>query len=173
MNSYVNLAKEAVENYIKKGKIISLPKELPVNFYERRAGVFVTLKKNDKLRGCLGTTFPVNNNIAGEIVSNAIAAATQDPRFEAVDESELPDLSYEVHVLSQPVIVKELGDLDPKEFGVIVTATSGKSALLLPGLGGIDTPEDQLKAACDKAGIDIEKEDISMFRFETEKYSDS
>lgn len=172
MNSYVKLAKKAVEKYIKTGKVIALPKELPSDFYERRAGVFVTLKKNGQLRGCLGTTFPINNNIAGEIVSNAIAAATQDPRFETVAESELSDLSYEVHVLTPPVIVKELDELDPERFGVIVTGTSGKTALLLPGLGGIDTPKDQLKAACEKAGIDIEKEDISMFRFRTEKYGD-
>ncbi|MGM0629318.1 MAG: AmmeMemoRadiSam system protein A [Patescibacteria group bacterium] len=172
MNPYVKLAKEAVESYVKDGEVIALPTDLDTDFYDRRAGVFVTLIKDGQLRACLGTTFPVKNNIAGEIVSNAIAAATQDPRFGVVEESELASLSYEVHILTPPMIVNELEELDPNEYGIIVTGSSGRSALLLPGLEGIDTPKEQLETACNKAGIDIEKEDISMFRFQTEQYVD-
>ncbi|MGM0482546.1 MAG: AmmeMemoRadiSam system protein A [Patescibacteria group bacterium] len=170
MNPYVKLAKEAIESYVKKGEVIALPKDLPADFYNRRAGVFVTLKKDDQLRGCLGTTFPLKNNIAGDIVSNAIAAATQDPRFGQVEESELPYLFYEVYILTSPMIVNGLEELDPEKYGIIVVGSSGRSAVLLPGLQGIDTPREQLETACNKAGIDIEEEDISMFRFQTEKH---
>ncbi|AOY77689.1 hypothetical protein BJL90_18585 [Clostridium formicaceticum] len=44
-------------------------------------GVFVSLKKNGDLRGCIGTIFPVTNNIAEEIIRNAIEAGIHDPRF--------------------------------------------------------------------------------------------
>jgi len=45
MNSFVSLAKTAVENYIKKGEIISLPKNFPQKFLNNQAGVFVTIEK--------------------------------------------------------------------------------------------------------------------------------
>ena len=45
MNPYVSLAKLAVENYIKDGKIIDPPEVFPKEFFERKAGVFVTIYK--------------------------------------------------------------------------------------------------------------------------------
>ncbi len=172
MNPYTSLARKAVEKYIIKGEIISLPEDLPQDFYERRAGVFVTLKREGQLRACMGTSYPIKNNIAGEIVCNAIAAATEDHRFGPVEESELPQLSYEVYILSTPKVIKGLEELDPKEFGVIVKGVFGKTALLLPGLEGIDTIDKQIETVCKKAGIDREEGDYSIYRFSADKYEE-
>jgi len=81
MNPLIYLAKQAVETFIGKGKIIPLPAHLPKEFLERRAGTFVTIEKNNDLRSCIGTYLPTKENIAREIISNAIAAATEDYRF--------------------------------------------------------------------------------------------
>lgn len=170
MNPYTQLAKRAVENYVLKGEVTALPEGLPQEFYEKRAGVFVTLKKMGELRACIGTSYPVRNNIAGEIVCNAIAAATEDHRFGPVEETELPQLSYEVYVLSTPKVIKGLEELDPKRFGIIVKGVFGKSALLLPALEGIDTVDEQIEAACRKAGIDRVEGDYSIYRFSADKY---
>ena len=51
----VELAKSAIENYIKKGVVIPPPDNLPEEFLRKRAGTFVTVEKEGKLRGCIGT----------------------------------------------------------------------------------------------------------------------
>ncbi len=172
MNPFVILAKEAVENFIKERNIISPDANLSQNFFEKKSGVFVSIRKNKDLRGCIGTYLPTKENLASEIISNAIEAA-QDPRFPPVEEKELPHLSYEVYILEKPIIIKNLGDLNPKEYGIVVKSLDypEKSGLLLPDLEGIETKEEQIAIACQKANIDIRKEKIAIYRFGAEKYS--
>jgi len=120
MNPLVSLAKQAVENYIKEEKIISPPTDLPEEFFKRKAGAFVTIEKNGDLRGCIGTYLPTKINIVEEIIHNAIAAATEDYRFGSIQKEELPHLSYTVYILGYPEPIKDIKELDPKKFGVIV-----------------------------------------------------
>ncbi len=172
MNAYTSLAREAVEKYVKEGEIMSLPDDLPEEFYNKRAGVFVSIKKQGELRACIGTSIPAKNNIAGEIVANAISAASKDHRFGPVEATELPELSYEVYVLGAPEPTNDIEDLDPKKYGIVVNSVFGKTGLLLPDLEGVETPSDQLKIACEKAGIDIRSEDFSLYRFTADKYEE-
>ncbi len=168
MNPYILLVKEAVENYIKDGKIILLPKDLPEEL-EKKAGVFITIIKNNQLRGCIGTYLPTKENIAQEIIHNAIAAATQDYRFWPIQKQELPELSYTVYVLSKPEIIKSIKELNPKKYGIIVK-NGPKSGLLLPDLEGIETVEKQILIACQKAEIEPDKEKILIYKFSVEKH---
>jgi len=170
MKLYCNLAKQAVEKYIRKGEILNIPKKLPAEF-KKKAGVFVTIYKTGKLRGCIGTYLPTKKNLAQEIIDNAIMAATKDWRFPPISEVELPNIECEVSVLSEPKLVKDIKELNPKKFGILIKGqTSGKSALLLPDLDGLNTVEKQLFACCQKAGIDLEMESISIFSFQTKRY---
>ncbi len=177
MHPLVALAKLAVETFIKEGKIISfVPPEIPKEFLEKRAGVFVTIMKNKELRGCIGTYLPTTQNIAKEVIQNAISAATQDWRFPPITKKELPFLSFTVYILSQPELVKDLKELDPKKYGIIVKSISDKetppkTGLLLPDLEGVDTIEKQISIACQKAGIDLKKEKILIYKFKVKKYS--
>lgn len=175
MEPQIILAKLAVENYIKKGEIISPSEDLPKDILKKRAGVFVTIQKEKELRGCIGTYLPTKNNIAEEIISNAIAAATRDYRFFPVQKKELPYLNYTVYLLNEPELVSGPEELDPKRYGVLVKNNPEgddmpKGGLLLPDLEGVDTAEKQLMIACKKAGIDIKKEKISIYRFTVDKF---
>ncbi len=185
MNHHILLAEKAVENYIKEGKIISPPNDLPEEFYRKKAGTFVTIEKNGQLRGCIGTYLPTRPNIAEEIIRNAIAAATEDYRFGPIKKEELPYLSYTVYILSEPELVKDIKELDPKKFGIIVKTNPliypnedvvfdghvpFKSGLLLPDLPGVDSVEKQFLIACQKGGIDPVKEKVVIYRFSVEKY---
>ncbi|MBI4679698.1 MAG: AMMECR1 domain-containing protein, partial [Nitrospirae bacterium] len=87
MHPTVKLAKNTIDRYIKEGIKITSPLGLPVEM-RASAGVFVSIKKKGELRGCIGTFSPTTENIASEIIQNAISAATQDPRFFPVDVSE-------------------------------------------------------------------------------------
>lgn len=174
MNPYTNLAKESVETYIKKGNTISLLRDLPKEFLEKKAGTFVTIEKQGKLRGCIGTFIPTRENMAQEIIHNAIAAATEDYRFGRIKREELPDLSYTVYVLNRLEQVGNVRELNPKKYGIIIKTAGDpiKSALLLPNLEGINTVEEQISIACQKGGIDPKNERIAVLRFTAEKYEE-
>jgi AmmeMemoRadiSam system protein B/AmmeMemoRadiSam system protein A len=163
----VKLAKKAVEAYIKDGKVIAPPDPLPPIFQER-AGVFVSLHKFGQLRGCIGTFEPACDNIAEEIIYNAISAATRDPRFSPVTAEELKYLDYKVDVLTHPEPVEDIGQLDPKRYGVIVERDYRKG-LLLPDLEGVDTVEQQISICRQKAGI-LPYEKVKLYRFEVKRY---
>jgi AmmeMemoRadiSam system protein A len=162
----VKLAKEAVKSYVCHGEVFR-PKELTTEM-KSRAGVFVSIKKRGELRGCIGTFIPARQNIAEEIVTNAISAATQDPRFTPVEASELDDLEYSVDVLSEPEPVRGVEQLDPREYGVIVEC-GFRRGLLLPDLEGVDSVEEQIRICRAKAGISAE-EPISLYRFRVERF---
>jgi AmmeMemoRadiSam system protein A len=171
MNPLVSLAKSAVENYIEEKKVISVPEKFPKEFLERRAGVFVTIEKNGNLRGCIGTYLPVRENIAEEIIHNAIAAATEDYRFGAVKKTELSHLLYIVYILNKPEKVVDISELDPKKFGIILKA-GAKSGLLLPDLEGVNTVAEQISICCQKGGIVLKQDPVEIYKFTVEKYNE-
>ena len=176
MHPLVSLAKSAVENYIKEGKIIKPSEDLPEFFSKKKSGTFVTIEKDGQLRACIGTYLPTQPNVAQEVIHTAVAAASEDYRFGPIDKEELPRLSYAVYILDEPEPIKDHKELDPKKFGIIVKTASDnkafarKSGLLLPSLPGIDTAEQQIDIACQKAGIDPNQEEIVIYRFTAEKY---
>ncbi len=163
-DEYVKLAIKTIDEYIKTGKRISIPDNLPKEMLEKEAGVFVSIHKFDKLRGCIGTFLPVQSCIAAEIINNAISASTQDPRFSPIKEEELPYLDINVDVLSPPEDISSKDELDVKRYGVIVSS-GFKRGLLLPDLDGIDDVDTQVDIARQKGNIKID-EPIKLQRFE-------
>ncbi len=167
-SAYVRLARETIENYIKHEKIIAPPLNLPKEMINQKAGVFVSLKKFGNLRGCIGTFMPTQENIAQEIIKNAISAAIEDPRFSSVNATELEELTISVDILSAPEEVDDISHLDPKKYGVIVSS-GYKKGLLLPDLKGVDTAGEQVDIARRKAGI-YSDEKVKLHRFEVKRY---
>ncbi len=164
---FVQLARETVETYVKEGRRIEPPADLPPEMRDQ-AGVFVSIHKKGDLRGCIGTFEPQEPDIAREIINNAVSSATRDPRFHAIRESELADLDYSVDVLTRPEKVASEKDLDPKKYGVIV-ACGWRRGLLLPDLEGVDTVQDQISICCQKGGISP-NEAKELFRFEVKRH---
>ncbi len=165
----VDLARRTIEEYVKNGRVIEPPSpEDMIPEMKKKAGVFVSLKKKGDLRGCIGTFLPTAENVAQETIKNAIAAATQDPRFPPVEPKELKDLEISVDVLSEPEPVESYEELDPKTYGVIVES-GWKRGLLLPDLEGVDTVNHQLSIAMAKAGIHP-KETTKVYRFKVDRY---
>jgi AmmeMemoRadiSam system protein A len=168
MHPVVLLAKETVEEYVKNRSVIEPPPEKD-ELMGARAGVFVSLKKQGELRGCIGTIEPQCDSVAEETIKNAISAATCDPRFLPVSEEELDDLEYSVDILTTPERVDDMADLDQKRYGVIVSKDV-RRGLLLPDLAGVDTVDEQLRIAKSKAGIWLEEEDVTIERFEVKRF---
>lgn len=168
MHPYVELARKVIEEYITRKTLPPPPEKVPEDM-KQQAGTFVCLKTGKDLRGCIGTFLPTCENLYEEIVKNALLAATEDPRFNAVTERELETLEYSVDVLSPPERVKDVSELDPRKYGVIVIKGARKG-LLLPDLEGVDTVEEQLRITKMKAGIYPADKDVEIFRFRVERY---
>ncbi|MFA7410713.1 MAG: AmmeMemoRadiSam system protein A [Tissierellaceae bacterium] len=164
----VRLARESLEHYVREGSFLDLPSDLPEDFFSSRKAVFVTLNKDGELRGCIGTLEPTRENLALEIIRNAVSAGLEDPRFDRVTEEELDSLVYSVDVLSLPEAISSREDLDVKKYGVIVSR-GYRRGLLLPNLDGIDTVDQQIYIALKKANIHPD-ENYSMERFEVVRH---
>jgi AmmeMemoRadiSam system protein A len=165
------LARHAIETFVREGRIISPPANLPEEL-GARAGCFVSIKtRSGDLRGCIGTVDPVNDSLSEEIITNAVSSATRDPRFTQVRRDELPQLKYSVDVLSAPEPCT-LDDLDPNVYGVVVEDERGaRRGLLLPSLEGITSVAEQVEIASRKAGIPPGIP-VKLFRFRSNRYSE-
>jgi len=167
MSPLVKLARDTVDAYIKNGKVISPPSELTPEM-KNKAGVFVSIHKQGALRGCIGTFEPTAENVAEEIIGNAISSATRDPRFSPISPEELEDLDYSVDVLTEPEPVDSEDQLDPKKYGVIVQSGL-RRGLLLPDLEGVETVKQQIDICRQKAGISSGTP-VKLYRFEVKRY---
>ena len=135
---------------------------------EQATGTFVSLHAHGQLRGCIGTIGPTTENVAWEIVQNAVSACSRDPRFAPVRADELDSLEYSVDVLGEPETVSSPEELDVKKYGVIVSC-GGRRGLLLPDLEGVDTVAQQIDIAREKGGISS-REKYTLERFEVVRH---
>jgi AmmeMemoRadiSam system protein A len=165
---YIRLARESLTHYLISGDYMEVPLYVTEEMIKSRRGVFVSIKKNRELRGCIGTILPTTENIAQEIIRNAVEAGIYDPRFSPVEEDELPELDLSVDVLTKPEKASR-EELDPKRYGVIVRS-GFKTGLLLPDLEGVDTVDEQLNIALQKAGISP-NENYTIEKFEVIRHS--
>ena len=170
----LQLARKTLEAYLKKGTIPGYTTDN--KNLVRKAGAFVTLNKESRLRGCIGNFFshePLYKNIQ----EMAIAAAVEDPRFSHVTPDELSHLMIEISVLSELETVKSLDEIEVGKHGLYVTKGFYRG-VLLPQVAteyGWDRdtflsetcmkaglPEDEWK----KPGIKIEKFSAQVFNEE-------
>ena len=135
-DAYISLARATIDSYINDGIRPDIPENLPEEMLNERAGV-----------------------------SNAIAASTRDPRFSPIKPDELDYLDINVDVLAEPEDISSKDELDVKRYGVIVRK-DGKQGLLLPNLDGVDSVDEQVSIALQKAGLSPYCEGYEMQRFE-------
>lgn len=172
MNENLQLAKKAIQAYLKNGEIFD-PQVKFKSLNSQKAGCFVSihLKGSNELRGCIGTILPTCKNLAYEIINNAISAC-RDPRFLPISKEEIANLDISVDILSAPEPIDSEKLLDTKKYGVIVKSADGRTGLLLPDLEGVDDVGYQLEIARQKAGI-LPNEKVSLFRFQVHRYKEN
>ncbi len=169
----VKIARRAVTEFLKTNSKID-DAEFNSKF-DFSSGVFVTLNKQNSLRGCIGYPIPVKK-LSDGLIDAAISAATQDTRFSPVSFDELDKITFEVTVLTPPVEikVKEYADY-LKEIQVgrdgLIVENSYSSGLLLPQVPteyGWNV-EEFLEYTCQKAGLEKDAwkdNDTKISRFE-------
>ena len=80
-NPYTKLARRNLERYFTEGTLITIDEIEDKELLNDKKGVFVSLKVNGDLRGCIGTIAPTTNSVGEEIIRNSISAALNDPDF--------------------------------------------------------------------------------------------
>ena len=153
------IARKAIEHYAEHGEEPGALKEVDIDEFDEPRGVFVTLKEDGELRGCIGFPLPIMP-LGKAVVKAAIAAAYEDPRFSSVRKEEIKKLEMEVSVLTVPEPVKVS---KPEEYlkkikigrdGLIIDYM-GYSGLLLPQVPVEENwnAEEYLGYLCVKAGL--------------------
>ena len=169
-DAYIRLARASVESWVRHHRVLKTDRDTDPELLHQRAGAFVSIHEHGQLRGCIGTIAPVRKNLAEEIIHNAISACSNDPRFDAVREEELPYLEISVDVLKEAEKVRDESELDVKKYGIICSTPDGRRGLLLPDLDGVDTVRQQIEIACSKGNIDPFDEDLILERFEVVRH---
>jgi hypothetical protein len=173
-NYLVELAKETIKYFLETGKTLVKPQDYPIELDEE-LGVFVTLNKNNNLRGCIGYAEPIKPAIDATM-DVALAAAFNDPRFPQVSPDEFDKLDFEVTVLTKPEMIvvahpkQYFDEIEIGRDGLIIQKGYAKG-LLLPQVATENafTKEEFLEHTCMKAGISADSwmdESCDVFKFQ-------
>jgi uncharacterized protein (TIGR00296 family) len=174
----IELARNAIETYF-SGRTILVPE---ADKFKDKLGVFVTLKSNDDLRGCIGFPYP-SYPLKRAIIEAARSASFKDPRFSPLTQKEFEEITIEISVLTEP---KKLDVESPEEYlslveigkhGLIIK-NAFNSGLLLPQVFTENdcTPKEALDMTCQKAGLyekAWEELDTEVFVFEAQIFSET
>lgn len=151
----IKLARDSISSFF-SGNFLHMSE---TDKFNDKLGVFVTLNKYEKLRGCIGYPEPVLE-LQRAIIQAARSAAFKDPRFDAVTEDELEDITIEISVLTKPKLIEVdefseyLNKVKIGKHGLIIRSKYG-SGLLLPQVFTEyeSTPKEALEMTCQKAGL--------------------
>jgi len=147
----LSLAKDSIKEYIVNGKVQERKIHNPK--FNAEGAVFVTIKKNGSLRGCIGHVQPVMS-LSQSVIKNAIAASSGDPRFPPMDKDELKDIEIEVSILSPLIPLKDINDIRIGKHGLVIRKGM-QSGIFLPQVAtefGWDR-NTFLEQLCMKAGL--------------------
>jgi AmmeMemoRadiSam system protein A len=147
----LDLARRAIKHYFETGEHLPAAVEGPK--LEEKRGAFVTLKVGGELRGCVGYPLPYKP-LAETVVEMAVAAASQDFRFDPLTPEELDRTRIEISVLSLPEPVKDPKEVEVGRHGIVVSKGFSRG-LLLPQvpLEYHWDRETYLRHGCLKAGL--------------------
>jgi hypothetical protein len=115
------IARDTLETHV-RGKDIPNPLagKYPItDRLKRKSGAFVTLKKKEMLRGCIGYILPIAP-LYESIQQNTINAAVHDTRFSSVSVEELPEIHIEISVLSEPLKIASYKEIKLGTHGIIL-----------------------------------------------------
>jgi AmmeMemoRadiSam system protein A len=172
-NALLKIAREAIE--AKTGKKLKiLNPALESESLKKDAGAFVSLHKNNRLRGCIGV-FSSKEPLWKTVQENAVAAAFRDPRFAPVEADELPQIDIEISVLSPLRQITDVNEIEVGRHGIFIMQGRNRG-VLLPQVAveyGFDR-EAFLAETCLKADLpeDAWEKGASIYIFEAEIFGE-
>ena len=173
-NLLINIAREAIGTMF-DGQSPQRPDGDSFPIFKTKSGVFVTLKLNERLRGCIG--YIVSDRLLFDTVNDAaINAAGNDPRFPRLSKAEFEKIDLEISILSEPFPLNSYDEIEIGKHGLIIEE-GGHRALLLPQVPVEHkmNRDEYLSALCEKAGFfgDLWKQKkLTLSAFTAEVFSE-
>ncbi len=162
------VARDAVERHVYGKARERLHYEDPD--LKKRWGVFVTLKINGNLRGCIGTLLS-DNSLPETVAEYAVRSASFDPRFPPIDSAEMENLELDISVLGDIVEVGELSEIEIGRDGLVIEQGNQRGLLLPQVATEHELDRDMfLSQTCIKAGLppDAWRHGAKIYRFPAE-----
>lgn len=156
--SLLKLARKSITDCLVKQETSRTSDALLDSLANQKSGVFVTLHKKGRLRGCIGNIEP-RLTIPEGVRENACHAAFRDTRFSPLSEVELDQIDIEISLLSPPreVTYSDAADLvarlTPFVDGVIIEKGRFRATFLPQVWEQLPDPESFLSQLCTKAGL--------------------
>ncbi|MCK4244858.1 MAG: AmmeMemoRadiSam system protein A [Candidatus Omnitrophica bacterium] len=170
----LKIARETIENWLGKRRKLKL--DVRDSQLQEKRGVFVTLRKDEQLRGCIGMILP-EKPLAEAVINMAIESATGDPRFPPLSLRELKGIKIEISVLTVPKRVKDYQEIELGRDGVIVKG-GFQQGVFLPQVATETgwTKEEFLENLCShKAGLPRDAyrdKDTELYTFQAQVFSE-
>ena len=176
----LTLSREAIARAAQGKKLHPLDlDELPESL-QRDGASFVTLNKQGRLRGCIGS-LEARRSLALDVRENAVGAAMRDPRFPPVRPEEVDNLHIEISVLSTPESLDYenaddlLAQLRPGVDGVVIERDWRRGTFLPQVWEKIADPQQFLKRLCLKAGLSptaYRSGDLNVYTYQVEEFEE-
>lgn len=172
----VRFARRCIAAHFEEPALLCPGPDPPVAEPEELGGVFVTLRRDRALRGCMGV-LGADSSLLESLRRASLGAATKDPRFPPVEPNELNRLELSVSVLSPPAVVTDVGTIEIGRDGLIVSLHE-KRGLLLPDVA-VQRGWDRatfLSQTCQKAGLPAERwrePGLLIWRFTTISFGEN
>lgn len=175
----LKLARQSISYYLAQKKLFIADTSSFSTALQQQAASFVTLTLDGKLRGCIGTT-EAYQPLVDDVIAHAHGAAFRDPRFAALQESELDNLVIEISVLTQPEIISaesssELVEMLKPGVDGLILEQGGHRATFLPSVWKqLPSPEQFVMQLQRKAGIpaNIQNEKLRAWRYRTLSFAE-
>ena len=129
---FIQLSRNAIKMYLKEKKLVEPSFELDSSWPGISAGIFITLVKNNRVRGCVGSFFPRQSGFLEEIIHTSVEATYKDSRFDPVSISELHEIKIIITVVGEQEVVDDPYSVNLMEYGLLIKK-GNRSAILLPG----------------------------------------
>ena len=177
----LKLARRAIQKYFQDKGVLQIDEDNLTQVLKEKKGTFVTLWKNDKLRGCIGD-LESKKPIYQTVIDNCLASALLDPRFTALKDDELNDIKIEISILSK---LKKLPDfinldsflkyLDKYKPGLLIKKGSHQATFLPQVWEDLTSTELFISHLCEKAGLDKnewKKMDLEIYQYSAEVFKE-
>ena len=150
-HALLKLARDTIAEYLRDGSRHELPPAAGI--FAEECGAFVTLHEDGELRGCIGNMVG-RGPLVETIREMAIAAATQDPRFESVSLNEMDRIDIEISVLSPMKRIRDVSKIEVGTHGILMRRGAHQGVLLPQVATEWGWGRDEfLRHTCMKAGL--------------------
>ncbi|RLG11351.1 AmmeMemoRadiSam system protein A [Candidatus Pacearchaeota archaeon] len=177
----LRIARRAIEKYFQDEGVFQIEEdELPESLKEKK-GVFVTLWKDDKLRGCIGN-LESQKPIYQSVIDNSLASALLDSRFTVLKKDELNDIKIEISILSELKKIPNFTDynsflkyLNKYKPGLLIKKGTYQATFLPQVWEDLNSAELFISHLCEKAGLqkdEWKKMDLEIYQYSAEVFKE-